>query len=244
MTDLPVPYTADVPDPYVDNRALHDDAPGTACYGRAPGTRMPAYAADKALAPCLVAGTVRDQVDVDAPHEFYDAAADKYVSFPRGVNPEPLFEKRQAIAAAQDEGRDHPLAGAFDPDTFVDVHAFKLLVGDWDIGFNIIADDTGAFYGIDHEWAGDYASRKFPDRVVRHFRGCAEQLGFDGEQPGMDELRERVAAYARQVDLDAFREAVVADPHLDADVWTDDGVAADIADAVAAEREWPGALLE
>lgn len=145
---------------------------------------------------------VLDDLDVEIPERVYDPDNDQVIIEDLGdLHNIGLMDDEDVRALDIDPDRDAYLTAA----------ASKLLIGDGDAIFNLLADDDGMFYPIDYEVAGNPVGEIY-HQVVDAVEEHSDAMGLSIDE---QELQDRAYELAQDADLDQIRERMQDEPAVE-----------------------------
>lgn len=194
--------------PYLGGTDHHCPAPQT--------TAQVHYAPrdDHVEEPLAAAQYLFDAIDLETPQVFYDSQAEVKVSTEAGYDPEDstLLEEKDDRAP-------------FDKGSYIDSHAVKALLGDFDVhSGNIQATADGRFYPIDVDATGkkpvEYVHDHLDVDALNRYSVVerVEDADFgDEEPPQMGEFTTAIEEMADSIDLDRLEEQYRTDERISYD---------------------------
>lgn len=191
--------------PYLGGTDRHCPAPRTA-----PQVHY-APRNDHAEEPLATAQYLFDAIDLETPQAFYDSQAEVKVSTEAGPDPEDstLLEEKTDRAP-------------FDKESYIDSHAAKALLGDFDVhSGNIQVTADGRFYPIDVEATGrkpvEYVHDHLDVDALNRYsvveRVHDADFGED-DPPRMEEFTTAIEEMADSIDLEQLEEEYQEDDRI------------------------------
>ncbi|MDY6770699.1 MAG: hypothetical protein SV186_01940 [Candidatus Nanohaloarchaea archaeon] len=152
---------------------------------------------------------VLDQLDVETPAFFYDSLAEVKVSTEAGPDPEDstLLEEKDR--------------GPYDRESYVESHAVKALLGDFDVhSGNIQVDASGRFYPIDIDATGkmpvEYVHDNLDVDALNRYGAISrvQDAAFENRPPRMGDVTRTIEDLASDIDLEELEQQYREDDRI------------------------------